>query len=940
MVLAKIDGGDLLARDVRMLGNALGRVLKEQGGDSLFTLVERIRSLTKDMHDVSASDKAKVELDLLVSALDLDTAKLVLKSFTTYFQLINLAEQKEIVRVNRRRAFEAKDRPRNESVREAVSRLHQSGMPSDKMADLIKRLSIKLVFTAHPTESRRRSVLEKLHRLSSWLSEFDRSMLSNAETNALEADVAAETEILWQTDEVRQRRLTVIDEAQNILFYFHQTLFEITPKIYEDLKNALAEFYPDTTFDIPVFLEYGSWIGGDRDGNPTITLDHTSRILRMHKDLVLSLYIPAVRTMSDRLSQSRQYVGISKELTESLAAEAIALPDVAAEAAGRGTSEPYRRKMEYIWQRLQNTSAANAGKAPEGTGYETAEQFLADLLIIDRSLNENSGHFAAQRALAPLIAQVRLFGFHLARLDIRDHKDKFVNALTKVFATYGIDWTSLSEEEKITHLEQEIANPRPLIPNRLTFDATTNEIISLFRLASTKMTELGTNAFGTFIMSMASTVSDVLSILLIAKEAQMMELTGNTFTSVIDVVPLFETISDLESAPSVLETLLSNPVYSKNVAARGNLQEVMVGYSDSNKDGGYLTAGWKLFVAQTKLTEVAKHHNVDLRIFHGRGGAVGRGGGPANRAILAQPPGSVEGRIKVTEQGEVIAARYFDEEIAYRNLEQIVHAVLISSADVMEFDQLKTKSEWTVGMETLSADAFRAYRALVFEDPDFVRYFQESTPINELASLNIGSRPPKRTVSDRIEDLRAIPWVFSWMQSRITLPGWYGVGTALETFANSDEKNLRLLQEMYSEWPFFTALLDNAQMSLVKADMDIGEKYASMVKDLRVGRRIFGQIKCEYDRTTKMVNAITKSNALLDNNPVLQRSIRLRNPYVDPLSYIQVELLRQLRNLPSEDKLAGSSTEEREAAASQRQELQAAVLLSINGVAASLKNTG
>ncbi len=916
----------LLARDVRRLGNALGSVLREQGGESLLETVESIRALTKEARSASGQDRAEAALNTLFSGMTFEQALPVLKAFTTYFQLVNLAEQKEIARINRRRSYEAGTAPRPESVRAAVRTMRDAGMTADQMRDLICELSIQLVFTAHPTESKRRSVQEKLHRLSDYLGQVEQPLMSQNEQERLELDIAAETEILWQTDEVRQRRLTVLDEAQNILLYFGQTLFQVTPRLYEDLDTALAECYPGESFDLPNFLEYGSWVGGDRDGNPTITLAHTAEVLRMHRDMALSQYIPAVRTLSDRLSQSRHYVGVSSELEQSLAADAQRFPDVAAEAAGRSPTEPYRRKCEFIWERLRRTQAGSAG------GYLSATDFAADLEIMQQSLETNKGHFAARRALAPLLVQARLFGFHLARLDIREHKDKYLAALASVLVSQGVHWNGLDEDAKVALLQQEIGSRRTLIPARLDFDEETNKTLSLFRLMAEQVGTLGRDACGSFILSMASDVSDVLAVLLMAKEARLADLMGEQAWSLVDVVPLFETIGDLENAPRVLDTLLQNPLYRRNVALRGNQQEVMVGYSDSNKDGGYLTANWKLYQAQAQLASVARTHGVSLRLFHGRGGAVGRGGGPAGKAILAQPPGSVRGRLKITEQGEVIAARYFDQEVAYRNLEQIVHAVLMASTDKIAANAGETEKVWADAMTEVSDTAFQAYRALVYGDPDFVRFFQEATPVSELAQLNIGSRPPKRTASDRIEDLRAIPWVFSWMQSRITLPGWYGIGTALGGYAEQSAEHLLRLQEMYRDWPFFTTMLDNAQMSLAKADMDIAAKYATLVQDKSISARIFGAIRMEYDKSVAIIDRIIGQEALLDSQPVLQKSIRLRNPYVDPLSYLQVELLTRLRALPQE----GDGEEIK----TQRRDLRAAVLLSINGVAAGLKNTG
>ena len=923
----EIDSGtDLLARDVRRLGNALGSVLREQGGEALLETVESIRALTKEARSTSGQDRAEAALNTLFSGMTFEQALPVLKAFTTYFQLINLAEQKQIARINRRRSYEADTAPRPESVRDAVRTLRDAGMTADQIRALIRELSIQLVFTAHPTESKRRSVQEKLHRLSDYLGQLEQPQVSQNEQERLELDIAAETEILWQTDEVRQRRLTVLDEAQNILLYFGQTLFDVTPRLYEDLDTALAECYPGESFDLPNFLEYGSWVGGDRDGNPTITLAHTAEVLRMHREMALSQYIPAVRTLSDRLSQSRHYVGVSPELEQSLAEDAQRFPDVAAEAAGRSPTEPYRRKCEFIWERLRRTQSGSAG------GYQSAGEFAADLEIMQQSLETNKGHFAARRALAPLRVQARLFGFHLARLDIREHKEKYLAALAAVLVSQGVHWTGLDEDAKIALLQREIGSRRPLIPARLDFNEETNKTLGLFRLVSEQVGTLGRDAFGSFVLSMASDVSDVLAVLLMAKEARLADLTGEQAWSLVDVVPLFETIGDLENAPQVLGALLQNPIYRRNVTLRGNQQEVMVGYSDSNKDGGYLTANWKLYQAQSQLASVAQKHGVSLRLFHGRGGAVGRGGGPAGKAILAQPPGSVRGHLKITEQGEVIAARYFDQEVAYRNLEQIVHAVLMASTDKITADAGEAGKDWAEAMNEVSDTAFQAYRALVYGDPDFVRFFQEGTPVTELAQLNIGSRPPKRTASDRIEDLRAIPWVFSWMQSRITLPGWYGIGTALGAYAGQSAEHLSRLQEMYRDWPFFTTMLDNAQMSLAKADMDIAAKYATLVQDKIIAERIFGAIRREYAGSVAIINRIIGQENLLDSQPVLQKSIRLRNPYVDPLSYLQVELLTRLRALP----LEGDGEEIK----AQRRDLRAAVLLSINGVAAGLKNTG
>ena len=925
--------GEELARDVRFLGGVLGEVLREQGGNALFDTVEQIRALTKAAREQPGPGNPEKELDTLFSGMSFAQALPVLKAFTTWFQLVNLAEQKEIARVNRKRAAHVGNLPRPESIRDAVSTLAARKITADEMRDLLSRLSIQLVFTAHPTEARRRSVQEKLYRLSDSLDMLAAPFLSAQEQNRIKDEIASNIEVLWQTDEVRQRRLSVIDEAQNALFYFTRTLFRVTPRLYEELADALCEYYPGEQFDLGIFLEYGSWVGGDRDGNPTIALAHTEQILAMHRQTALDLYIPAVRLLSDRLSESTHYATISEELGKSLQADAVLLPDVANAAINRSPTEPYRRKMEFIWERLQRTRNFHAPSEKTVGVYETAREFVEDLEIVQRSLQENAGIFTAKRAVAPLIAQAKLFGYHLARLDIREHRDKYLGALATVLHSQGIHWDTLTEAERIDLLRGEIMGNRPLVPMHLAFDEDTNKTLSLFRLVHRKINDYGEDAFGAFVMSMASKVSDVLAILLLAKDAGLVSREGDVFVSQIDVVPLFETIEDLENAPSILDTLLSDDAYRANVRARGEMQEVMVGYSDSNKDGGYVSATWKLYKAQILLAEVAKTHGISLRIFHGRGGAVGRGGGPAGRAILAQPPGTVNGRIKITEQGEVIAARYFDEEIAARNLEQIVYAVLLASIDRKPGDNDAIPGDNGKVMDELSQTAFETYRALVYDDSDFARFFQEATPISELSQLNIGSRPPKRTASDRIEDLRAIPWVFSWMQSRITLPGWYGIGTALAEFAGKSAANRETLKTLYETWPFFTAMLDNAQMSLAKADMEIAARYVSLVKNAEIGQRIFGFIRKEYEKSVFWLCEVTGQDALLARTPVLQKSIKLRNPYVDPLSFLQVELLTRLRALPTDDDTNNETK-------AQRRDLRAAVLLSINGVAAGLKNTG
>ncbi|HEY3781400.1 MAG TPA: phosphoenolpyruvate carboxylase [Fimbriimonadaceae bacterium] len=918
-----------LPRDIRTLGDALGDVLKQQGGTRLFNLVEKMRGLAKvrrSLEGIPDVEKPKLkvsnpdrELERMAESMRYEDILPVLKAFTTYFQLVNIAELKEILRVNKRRAAETGDEPRTESIREAIRDLRdKSNLSAEEVRKLVTELQIQLVFTAHPTESRRRSIQERIRRISVLLTHLEQAQLSAAHEDNILDDLAAEIEILWQTDEVRETRLTVIDEAQNILHYFALTLYSVSPRLFRDMQQSLAEYYPGQTFELADFLSFGSWVGGDRDGNPTVTNGLTTRILKIHRDLVLKEYFKDIGDLRWRLSESSTYAHPPQFLIDSNEKDALAMPELHAILMPRRSQEPYRQKVSYMMEKLRQT--IEGGPA----AFSHVQQLLDDLTLLQSALEKSNSPLAAERVLGPLITKVKMFGFHLAKLDFREHKKKYLKTLDDLFESAGLPAPSTDPEPaRVAILEREIANPRPLLSPTTLLDDESQEILGLFQLVRKGLDEGG--VFGSFIMSMASGEGDVLSLLLLAKETGLFQ-PGEKGHSDIDVVPLFETIEDLENSPGVLDRLLSNKVYKKHLESRGNLQEVMVGYSDSTKDGGYLTANLKLYVAQKELARVAADHGVTLRLFHGRGGAIGRGGGPANKAILGQPLGTVKGRIKITEQGEVISSRYFDEDIAYRNLEQIIDAVLIASAPVSRGPDTQQLEGWEKIVAGMSDQAFTKYRKLVAEDPDFVTFFYEATPINELSQLNIGSRPPRRTGSAKIEDLRAIPWVFSWMQCRVVLPGWYGLGTGLVSFANSPE-NLEQLKEMYRSWDFFSTMIDNAQMSLAKADMAIAAHYITLVKDQKMARRIFAELTNEFELTRTHILAITGQQHLLENTPVLQRSIRVRNPYVDPLSYLQVELLKRLRALKPKDEEV-------------RAKLLSGTLLAVNGIAAGLKNTG
>lgn len=924
-----------LSATIRFLGNLLGDVIREQAGEAAFQLVERLRTLGKELRD-GAPDRADAELRTLASHMTVAEIQTVIKAFNAYFLLVNLAEQMQRVWVLRDRERKNPDEPRPESIEAAIAELRAHGIPAPMVQEWLDTARIQPVFTAHPTEARRRTALEKVRRLATLLDQRTGDLRGFArEENA--ARIYEEIVSLWQTDEVRVVKPTVIDEVKNGMFYFESGLFDLIPRLYRELEYALRTYYPDREWRVPPLLRYGAWMGGDRDGNPNVTHAITIQAVRMMRIAAIERHIASIEELSHRLGQSVRQAPVSDELRESLAHDAALFPDVAALLAQRNPYELYRQKCTYIREKLLRT-LDHARTAPLDwgrsyplpvNGYFRRTDLLADLNVMDRSLRANNAAIVADGALRDLVRQVEVFGLHMATLDIRQHSERHAAALAEVLAAAGVcaDYTALNETERIDLLSREIGNPRPLIPTRLEYSPDTVEVIAAFRAIAAILDQLSPEAIETYIVSMTRGASDLLAPLLLAKEAGLFR---PFHFSRLNIAPLFETGADLACCDTVLEACLRLPVYRDHLALRGNLQEVMIGYSDSNKDVGYVAANWALYQAQRKLRDFGRRHGIQMRLFHGRGGAIGRGGGPANHAILAQPPGSTGNQIKITEQGEVIADRYGLPLLAHRHIEQVVNAVL--RAGLLQRDD--PPEEWTEALEQLAALSQRHYRALVYERPDFAPYFRNVTPIAEISRLNIGSRPASRRNTERIEDLRAIPWVFSWMQSRHTLPGWYGLGFALETFVYEGVKGqtsgsaidrLALLQEMYARWSFFRVMIDNAQMILGKADLHIASRYAELAPDQNAATAIFAAIREEYERANRMIRQIARIDRLLDNSPVLQHSIQRRNPYIDPMSYLQIELLRRLRAAPDGPDHAA---------------LEDAILLSISGLAAGLMNTG
>ncbi|MFN8372772.1 MAG: phosphoenolpyruvate carboxylase [Anaerolineae bacterium] len=893
-----------LSADIRLLGNLLGSIIRQQHGEDAFQLVEQVRADAKARRTDDAS--ATQALGNMISDLSLEQKRVLIKAFSNYFQLINIAEDQQRIRVLRQREMVNR---LDESIHSAVQDLRQSKLSADDVRRVLNSISVRLVLTAHPSEAKRKEVLVKLRDIAGLMLQRDQQDLLPREIRALEATLMRRVEELWQTRPNRASRATVADEVDFGVYFITSVVMDVVVDIYDDLQLALEENYPGEDWtNLPPLLRYASWIGGDRDGNPNVTPQVTLDTLKMLRDAVRQVYINEVAYLRDRLTQSIDEVGVSKELFDALQRDLT--PGSFVEMRYHG--ELYRQKMDAIHKKLLDD------------GYKTGDELLADLNMVADSLRENQGINSTRGTFARLRAKVKLFGLHLLPLDIREDSRKYAAALDEIFREYGIeeDYLKLPEEQKQTLLTNEIANPRPLFPIEARFSHDTNLVIATWRMIGEAHKRYGTVVIDSVIASMSQNASDVLTMLLLAHEV------GIHYD--VDIVPLFETIDDLQDAPKIMQQLFANRQYQRHLVARGYRQQIMIGYSDSNKDGGYLASNWNLYTAQTTLAEMCSSANIDghkgvvLELFHGRGGSIGRGGGPTNRAILSQPPATMTGPIKITEQGEVIAYRYSNADIARRHLHQVMHAVLLAASGKAA-PKTAARPEWREAMDILSEGGRVAYRKFVYETPGFLDYWQRATPINELARMSIGSRPAKRSKGG-FESIRAIPWVFSWMQSRAIIPSWYGVGYALEAFCTETEGGLELLQEMYREWRFFEALVENVQLDLAKADMGIASLYASLVPDEKLRARIFGEMQQEHTRACQHINKVLEQDELLGNMPVLRRSIERRNPYVDPLNFIQVVLLRDLRE-------SQPDTSEYEA-------LLNAVLSTVNGIAAGMKTTG
>jgi len=925
------DSMESLARDVSFLGRVLGDVLHEQGGEELFGAVEGLRQTCRHMrhHDCRL---AADEVQQRVNALPLGLAGDVVRAFTVYFHLINMAEENHRLRRITDRERATYPAPRHESVASAIEQLYDQGVSVADMSELVDHLAIHPVFTAHPTEARRMTLLRQLRRISTLVSSLADDYVGLEQEARLTDTLYAEVTAFWQTNELRTRQQTVLDEVRNGLYYFDQSVMEVTAQLSRDLDLALQRWYPTLAGRGRRFLTFGSWIGGDRDGNPNVTPEATEQTLRMQRAMVLSRYQRAVRQLMDILTPSVALAAVTDELLQSIEGDSTEFEQAGQSSPERAMEEPYRAKLSYMWRRLRATYAANgvawAGLEPESRGgtrqpaYASAEDLATDLAVLAGSLRANGGARLANDGLQDLIWQVDAFGFHLARLDVRQHRDRHLEALDELLPTgrEGRTFSMLDEVDKMALLSAALDHAQHVKWEGLS--EATRQTLCVFDVIMRMQREMGEEAVNTYIVSFAQAPSDIVAVLYLASLCGLCDLPAGRST--LRVAPLFETEADLAKAPHIMNQLFACEAYRQHLRLQSDGQEVMLGYSDSNKDAGYVTSGWRLYRAQQEVTGVARGAGIRLTFFHGRGGAVGRGGGPLHRAILGQPAGTVNGRLKVTEQGEVLFTRYANPGIAYRHLEQVVNAVLrVSSPHQTVLPRL---SAWEEAVNVLSTEAARAYRGIVSDDPAFLRFFEEGTPLRSIMRLRIASRPAKRRSGElKLEDLRAIPWVFSWTQTRYGLPGWYGLGSALERAILSGQ--LADLHDMYVRWPFFRALLDAAQISLGKADLRVAQLYAALVPDENLRRRFGSALHDEFVRTHRAINQVVGQARLLDSWPLLQRSIELRNPYVDPLSYVQVRAIRELRAEPESEGGRGDL-------------LRTIIDRSVTGIAAGLQNTG
>jgi phosphoenolpyruvate carboxylase len=907
-----------LRDDIRLLGRILGDTVREQEGEAVFAIVERIRQTSVSFHR-DEDETARRDLEAVLNGLSRQETIQIIRAYSFFSHLANIAEDQHHIRRTRAHLLAA-SAPREGTMARALARAREASISHDQLRSFFENALISPVLTAHPTEVRRKSTIDREMEIAQLLAGRDRGDLTQEEKAAIDEALRRAVLTLWQTHILRRNKLAVIDEVVNGLAYYDYTFLRELPRFYAVLEDQLRSVDSEWNITtVPPFLRMGSWIGGDRDGNPFVTAEVLRNALRMQSNRALSFYLDELHLLGGELSLDARLVRTSAELEK--------LSERSPDRSPHRQDEPYRRAISGIYARLAATAWTldrfDVPRQPVGDAppYATVAELQADLDIMHHSLAGNGSASLARGRLRSLRRAVDVFGFHLVAIDLRQNSDVHERTLGELFEMTrpGTEYCALAENARIPMLLDELETARPLASPFLVYSVETTSELAILRAAMEAQQRYGKEAVPNYVISKTDGVSDILEVAMLLKEAGLLRPREGEMD--VNIVPLFETIADLRNCAGVMDELLGLSQYQRFLESRGRAQEVMLGYSDSNKDGGFLASAWELYKAEIALLEVFRRRNVRLRLFHGRGGSVGRGGGPSYQAILAQPGGAVQASIRITEQGEVIASKYSNPEVGRRNLEILAAATL--EATLLQPDQAAPREEFLAAMAELSAHAYRAYRNLVYETGGFERYFWESTVIGEIANLNIGSRPASRTKSMLIADLRAIPWVFSWAQCRLMLPGWYGFGSAVKAWlATHPADGMPMLRTMYAEWPFFESLLSNMDMVLAKSDIAIASRYAELVEDANLRDAIFARLRAEWQNSIEAVLAIMEQEVLLEKNPLLARSIRNRFPYLDPLNHVQVELLKRHR---------AGDTDER---------VVQGIHLTINGIAAGLRNSG
>src|SRR5882757_732974 len=912
--IAALEADARLREEIRLLGRILGDTVRDQEGVDVFDLVERIRQTSIRFHR-DEDRVARRELEQILDGMSTSETVRIVRAFSYFSHLANIAEDQNNIRQMRART--AAKNGGSGVLAETLAHAKGAGISADELRRFFKDAQVSPVLTAHPTEVRRKSTMDREMEVAALLDRRERVALTEDEAAASDEQLRREVLTLWQTNLLRRTKLTVLDEVANGLSFYDYTFLREVPWLHCALEDKLNEGEGAASGDLASFMRMGSWIGGDRDGNPFVTADVMRGTLKLQSSRVLRFYLEELHLLGAELSMAAHLADVSKEL-RTLAERS---PDTSPHRSG----EPYRLAVSGVYARLTATALkldVETIRQPVGAAapYDSVKELKADLDVLHRSLVSNNSGVIARGRLRHLRRAVDCFGFHLASLDMRQNSAVHERTVAELLdaATPGTSYLALSEEARIALLSNELRNARPLTSAFVKYSDETLGELAVFHAAAEAHSKFGAFVIPQCIISMCKGMSDMLEVALLLKEAGLVDPSGR---SVINIVPLFETIEDLQASAAIMDRMLSLHDYRKLVDSRGGVQEVMLGYSDSNKDGGFVTSGWELYKAEIGLVEVFERHHVRLRLFHGRGGSVGRGGGPSYDAIIAQPGGAVNGQIRITEQGEIISSKYSNAEVGRNNLEILAAGTL--EASLLQPRQSAPSGEYLKAMEQLSALAFKAYRGLVYETEGFADYFWASTVITEISTLNIGSRPASRKKTREIEDLRAIPWVFSWAQCRLMLPGWYGFGSAVDTWISEHpDQGMPFLKELYREWPFFRMLLSNMDMVLAKSSIAIASRYAELVPDATLREKIFGRIRREWHLSIETLLDIMGQERLLQSNPLLERSIRNRFPYLDPLNHVQVELLKEHRaQNPDEQVLRG-------------------IQITINGISAGLRNSG